>query len=140
MAMLYIASNPTTTQKQCSQVVQRRPKGSKGPSASVPLALSRACRGVAASSASLFRRALEAGLQDDVRGDFEPRQHDDEIEKSERGRERSSFRDELASEIRSATSDRRREPRPGIVHGRLHGMNEFSKHPHLNAARLQRAL
>src|ERR1700730_15038841 len=82
-----------------------------------PLTLSRACRGVAARSASLFLRALEAGPHDDMRGDLEPHQQDDEIEKSERGRERSSFRDKLASEIRAATGDRRREPRPGVVHG-----------------------
>ena len=73
-----------------------------------------------ASSASLFLCALEAGLQDDVRGHLEPRQQDDEFEKSERGRERDGFRDKLASEIRAATRDCRREPRPEVVDGLQH--------------------
>ena len=59
-----------------------------------------------AHSTSLFFLAIEAGLQDDVWGDLEPRQQGNEIEKSERGRERGSFGDNLAREIRAATRDR----------------------------------
>src|SRR5205807_9180812 len=72
--------------------------------------------GTKASSALSFPLAIEPGPQDDVRGDLEPRRQDDEFEKSERGCERGGFRDNLSGEIRAATRNRGREPRPGVVH------------------------
>jgi len=70
-----------------------------------------------ASSASLFLLALEAGLQDDVPSDLKPLQQDDEIGKSEGWSERGGFGDNPAREVRAASWNSRRKPRPRIVQG-----------------------